>query len=118
MRRYEEAGRVVRVYCLHFRFLVDPVLWTENGTDVTYCLLKAQSVVVSPSGPTITQVRCVSTLTGCIMVMSCYTLDPLHTYLGLCGLSLNGEKNLKPVHAALNISQRAAQQLNTPSSRA
>lgn len=41
-----------------------------------------------------------------------YTPDPLHTYLGLCGLSLNGEEGLAPVHAALNISQRAAQWLD------
>ncbi|XP_064390160.1 geranylgeranyl transferase type-1 subunit beta-like [Halichondria panicea] len=39
--------------------------------------------------------------------------DPLHTYLGLCGLSLNGEKGVCPIHAALNISQRAADWLKT-----
>ncbi|XP_046739318.1 geranylgeranyl transferase type-1 subunit beta [Diprion similis] len=33
--------------------------------------------------------------------------DPLHTYLGLCGLSLLGEPGLQAVNAALNISQSA-----------
>ncbi|PVD19709.1 hypothetical protein C0Q70_20200 [Pomacea canaliculata] len=37
--------------------------------------------------------------------------DPLHTYLGLCGLSLIGEPGLLTLHAALNISQRAADHL-------
>ncbi|KAG8011952.1 Geranylgeranyl transferase type-1 subunit beta [Nibea albiflora] len=37
--------------------------------------------------------------------------DPLHAYLGLCGLSLIGEPNLRKVHAALNITQRAFQHL-------
>lgn len=39
--------------------------------------------------------------------------DPLHTYLGLCGLSLNGEEGLAPINAALNISERAATWLHT-----
>ena len=34
--------------------------------------------------------------------------DPLHSYLGLCGLSLNGEPDLSLVNAPLNITQRAA----------
>jgi len=38
--------------------------------------------------------------------------DPMHTYLGLCGLSLNGEPGLSPIHPALNISQRAADWLH------
>ncbi|XP_015118002.1 geranylgeranyl transferase type-1 subunit beta [Diachasma alloeum] len=33
--------------------------------------------------------------------------DPLHTYLGLSGLSLLGEPGLQPLNAALNISSRA-----------
>lgn len=33
--------------------------------------------------------------------------DPLHTYLGLSGLSLLGEPNLCPMYAALNVSRRA-----------
>ncbi|XP_076465459.1 geranylgeranyl transferase type-1 subunit beta-like [Babylonia areolata] len=37
--------------------------------------------------------------------------DPLHTYLGLCGLSLLGEPGLAALHPALNISQRAFQHL-------
>lgn len=37
--------------------------------------------------------------------------DPLHAYLGLCGLSLIGEPSLRKVHAALNITQRAFQHL-------
>ena len=44
--------------------------------------------------------------------LSLLCTDPLHTYLGLCGLSLNGEEGLSSVHAALNISQRAAQWLD------
>ncbi|XP_068422727.1 geranylgeranyl transferase type-1 subunit beta [Clinocottus analis] len=35
--------------------------------------------------------------------------DPLHAYLGLCGLSLIGEPGLRKVHPALNITQRAFQ---------
>ena len=47
-------------------------------------------------------------LTGtCVCVFS----DPLHTYLGLCGLALMGEPGLATVHPALNISQRAADHL-------
>lgn len=37
--------------------------------------------------------------------------DPLHSYLGLCGLSLLGEPGLCTMNAALNISQRAYEQL-------
>ncbi|MEQ2177534.1 hypothetical protein GOODEAATRI_004554, partial [Goodea atripinnis] len=37
--------------------------------------------------------------------------DPLHAYLGLCGLSLIGEPDLRKVHPALNITQRAFQHL-------
>ncbi|XP_051980910.1 geranylgeranyl transferase type-1 subunit beta [Xyrauchen texanus] len=33
--------------------------------------------------------------------------DPLHTYFGICGLSLIGEPDLRKVHPALNISDRA-----------
>lgn len=38
--------------------------------------------------------------------------DPMHSYLGLCGLALNGEAQLRPIHAALNISKRAADWLH------
>ena len=44
-------------------------------------------------------------------------IDPLHTYLGLSGLSLNGEKDISPVHAPLNISQRAMDWLRQVQSR-
>ncbi|XP_054286396.1 geranylgeranyl transferase type-1 subunit beta [Macrosteles quadrilineatus] len=39
--------------------------------------------------------------------------DPMHTYLGLSGLSLMGEEGLQEVHAALNITQRAVAHLKT-----
>jgi len=35
--------------------------------------------------------------------------DVLHTYLGLCGLSLGGEKGLAPIDPSLGFSVRAAQ---------
>lgn len=38
--------------------------------------------------------------------------DPLHTYLGLCGLSLIGEPGLASIHPALNITQRAVDHLD------
>ena len=38
--------------------------------------------------------------------------DPLHTYLGLSALSLSGDLELHPVHAALNVSQRTVQWLH------
>lgn len=37
--------------------------------------------------------------------------DPLHAYFGICGLSLIGEANLRRVHPALNVSQRAFEYL-------
>ena len=37
--------------------------------------------------------------------------DALHTYFGLCGLSLMEEPGLNAIHAALNITQRAANHL-------
>ncbi|KAL7828429.1 hypothetical protein SRHO_G00320630 [Serrasalmus rhombeus] len=37
--------------------------------------------------------------------------DPLHTYFGICGLSLIGEPNLRKVHPALNVSDRAFEYL-------
>ncbi|XP_039522169.1 geranylgeranyl transferase type-1 subunit beta isoform X3 [Pimephales promelas] len=37
--------------------------------------------------------------------------DPLHTYFGICGLSLLGEADLRKVHPALNISVRAFETL-------
>ena len=48
--------------------------------------------------------------------MLSYT-DPLHTYLGLCGLSLMGHSQLRSVNAALNISQRATDWLHALHSR-
>jgi len=39
--------------------------------------------------------------------------DPLHTYLGLAGLSLAGEPSLEPVDPALNISCRAFKHLQS-----
>lgn len=39
--------------------------------------------------------------------------DPLHTYLGLSGLSLAGEPSLEPVDPALNISCRALKHLQS-----
>ncbi|KAJ8304361.1 hypothetical protein KUTeg_017944 [Tegillarca granosa] len=38
--------------------------------------------------------------------------DALHAYFGVCGLSLLGEKDILEMHAALNISQRAADHLH------
>ena len=38
--------------------------------------------------------------------------DALHTYFGLCGLSLMQEPGLRTIHAALNITQRAADHLH------
>lgn len=40
-------------------------------------------------------------------VMSSCLSDPLHTYFGICGLSLIGEPSLLKVHPALNVSYRA-----------
>lgn len=40
------------------------------------------------------------------------TPDPLHTYLGLAGLSLGSSLGLRPVDPALNITQRAVQHLH------
>ncbi|XP_070543035.1 geranylgeranyl transferase type-1 subunit beta-like [Ptychodera flava] len=37
--------------------------------------------------------------------------DALHSYFGICGLSLMEEPGLQPIHPALNISQRAAEHL-------
>lgn len=37
--------------------------------------------------------------------------DPLHTYLGLCGLSLMREKGLLEINPALNVTTRAARHL-------
>lgn len=39
--------------------------------------------------------------------------DALHAYLGLGGLSLLGEEGVLPMHAALNISQRASNHLHS-----
>ena len=41
---------------------------------------------------------------------NCFS-DALHTYFGLCGLSLMEEPGLNAIHAALNITQRAAHHL-------
>lgn len=42
-----------------------------------------------------------------------HTPDALHAYLGLGGLSLLGEEGVLPMHAALNISQRASNHLHS-----
>jgi len=39
--------------------------------------------------------------------------DPLHSYLGLCGLSLGGDPSLQPICPTLNITKRAAEWLST-----
>jgi len=39
--------------------------------------------------------------------------DALHAYFGVCGLSLMTEHGLQPMHAALSVSQRAANHLAT-----
>lgn len=41
------------------------------------------------------------------MIAVILSTDPLHTYLGLGGLSLIGEPGLSPIFPALNMSQRA-----------
>ncbi|KAL1117784.1 hypothetical protein AAG570_004099, partial [Ranatra chinensis] len=38
--------------------------------------------------------------------------DPMHTYLGLCGLSLMGEEGLQEINPALNMSSRAVKRLH------
>ncbi|KAF4524456.1 hypothetical protein B566_EDAN011879 [Ephemera danica] len=38
--------------------------------------------------------------------------DPLHTYFGICGLSLMGEEGLATIHPGLNFSQRAVDYLH------
>ena len=48
-----------------------------------------------------------SSLTGGLSKYPDHTPDPLHTYLGLCGLSLIGEPGLNPIFSALNMTQRA-----------
>lgn len=62
--------------------------------------------------------RCSCLDTGCHLWPSSFLFvpftllsDPLHAYLGLCGLSLIGEPSLRKVHPALNITQRAFQHL-------
>ena len=37
--------------------------------------------------------------------------DPMHSYLGLCGLSIGGEADLIPLFSALNISKRTKEWL-------
>lgn len=41
---------------------------------------------------------------------SCHP-DPLHTFMGVCALSLIGFSDLKPVHPALVLSMRAHEHL-------
>lgn len=48
---------------------------------------------------------------SCLSLSPSRLPDPLHAYLGLCGLSLIGEPSLRKVHPALNITQRAFQHL-------
>lgn len=39
--------------------------------------------------------------------------DPLHTFMGIAGLSLTHYENLNPVHAALTISEKAFNHLKS-----
>lgn len=39
--------------------------------------------------------------------------DALHAYFGVCGMSLMKEAGLLPMHTALNISSRAAKNLDS-----
>ncbi|KAL4227825.1 Geranylgeranyl transferase type-1 subunit beta [Mactra antiquata] len=48
-------------------------------------------------------------ITGGFSKWPSHNPDALHAYFGVCGLSLMGEEGLQPMHAALNISQRAAE---------
>ena len=49
-----------------------------------------------------------------LVIFRLFTIsDALHAYFGVCGMSLLGEKGVLPMHAALNISQRAADDLET-----
>ncbi|XP_045216275.2 geranylgeranyl transferase type-1 subunit beta-like [Mercenaria mercenaria] len=52
-------------------------------------------------------------ITGGFSKWPSHNPDALHAYFGICGLSLMGEAGLQPMHAALNISQRAADYLAT-----
>ena len=45
--------------------------------------------------------------TGGISKWPNYYPDVLHTYLGMCGLSIIGEKELLPIEASLGITKRA-----------
>ncbi|CAL1526968.1 unnamed protein product [Lymnaea stagnalis] len=53
-----------------------------------------------------------SPITGGFSKYPDHSPDPLHTYLGLCGLSLIGEPGLSPIFPALNMSQRAYDHLS------
>ncbi|KAJ8884281.1 hypothetical protein PR048_016138 [Dryococelus australis] len=53
-----------------------------------------------------------NTLSGGFSKWEDTTTDPLHTYFGLCGLSLMNEGGLLQVHPGLNISQRAHKHLD------
>lgn len=50
-------------------------------------------------------------ITGGFSKWPSHSPDALHAYFGVCGLSLMGEPGLQKMHAALNISKRAAQHL-------
>ena len=39
--------------------------------------------------------------------------DPLHTFMGIAGLSLAQYENLNPMHAALTMSEKTFQHLKT-----
>ncbi|KAH9505085.1 Geranylgeranyl transferase type-1 subunit beta [Bulinus truncatus] len=53
-----------------------------------------------------------SPITGGFSKYPDHNPDPLHSYLGLCGLSLIGEPGLSPIFPALNLSQRAFDHLS------
>ena len=55
--------------------------------------------------------RCQNKAMGGFSKFPDVTPDPLHSYMGLAGLSLVGHPELLPLDPALNISQRASREL-------
>ncbi|XP_043226586.1 geranylgeranyl transferase type-1 subunit beta-like [Amphibalanus amphitrite] len=56
-------------------------------------------------------------ITGGLSKWPGHGADPLHTYLGISGLSLAGQEGLKPIHAALNVSADAVEVLRRAQAR-
>lgn len=95
--------------------------WTETsdimGVSMNYSwALKDTVVVFSLKNQCCVVSVCVSSRCRWVWLIFCLCLspviavcssDPLHTYFGICGLSLIGEADLRKVHPALNISMRA-----------